>query len=142
MRDLFQFSPPAKRECFTGAGVLVGAWSRRRALVQAPFRPQGLLLSSWLGELEAAGLLWQGRTLVLWLQAGHQLCDKSAGFLGVQVADFFWYVHQGIHSLVVALLGPFFKHASSSADFDGKLLAFSVSNELSGGFFYVFGLAR
>ena len=64
------------------------------ALIETPFRPEGLVCPLGLGELEVAGLLGHHCALLLGLQAGHQLGHQSARLLGVQVTCLLRHVNQ------------------------------------------------
>jgi len=73
-------------EGFTEGVLLVvglpgGSWGG----VQAPPGLQGNLLLSWLGELEDASLFGNNCALVLGGKLGHQLGDKLANLLWVEV---------------------------------------------------------
>merc|ERR1719350_1342037 len=80
-----------------------------------------------LSELEDAGLLGHDGALVLRGELGHQLSDKSAGLLGVEVTHLLGDIHQGGDDLFVTLLLSLLCHAASSANLHRKLLARSIS---------------
>ena len=84
-----------------------------------------------LGELEQACLLGDDRAFGLWFQLWDKLRDKSASLLRVQVASFFRHVDEGRDHLVVALLGALLSCTSGSADFNWKLFAARVPDELA-----------
>ena len=64
-------------------------------------------------------------------QFGNQFGLEFAGFLGVQITDFFGDIDKGGKGLIVALFGTLFGDATGPANFDGKLFASGISNEFA-----------
>jgi hypothetical protein len=130
-------------EGFTEGVLLVvglpgGSWGG----VQAPPGLQRNLLLSWLGELEDASLFGNNCALVLGCKLGHQLGDKLANLLWVEVTVLLGHIDERCEDLVVALLYTFLENTSSSTDLDRELLTAGVSNELAGLLLHVLGCAR
>ena len=65
------------------------------------------------------------------LQFGHQFGLEFAGFLGVQVTNFFGNIDESSDDFVVAFFGSFFGDTTSSTDFNGQFFTSGVSNEFT-----------
>ena len=110
--------------------IIALSWGSR-GWVKTPPGLQGLGHLPGLGELEVTSLLRHNGTLMLRGQLGHQLGDKSAGLLGVEVTLFLRDIHQGGHNLVMALLFPLLIGAASTTDLNGQFLTGGVTNKLA-----------
>ena len=76
------------------------------------------------------------------LQLGHQLGDKAASLLGVEITHLLGRVHQGGDHLVVTLLGALLVGAARPAKLGGQLLALGVRHKLAGLLLHILGGAR
>merc|ERR1711862_368211 len=76
------------------------------------------------------------------LQFGHQFGLEFAGFLGVQVTDFFGNIDESSDDFVVAFFGTFFSDTTSSTDLNGQFFTSGVSNEFAGLLLNVSGSTR
>jgi len=115
---------------FTGCG---GGW------VKTPFGEERFVNLLGLGELKGAGFLGDNSTLVLGLELGNKLGDETAGFLWVQVTDFFGNINKRNNNFVVALFGSFFECATSTANFNWKLFTRGVTNKFARLLFNILG---
>ena len=95
-----------------------------------------------LGELEVASLLRYNCALVFWCQSWHQLGNKSASLLWVEITNFLRDIHKGGNNLVMAFLSPFFIGTASSTDLNGQLLTAGVSHKLARLLLNILGCAR
>merc|ERR1711970_1324004 len=73
----------------------------------------------------------------LWYEFG----NKSAGFLWIQITDFFRNIYQRCSDLIMTLLRTFFISTSSSTDLHRKLLTSCLSHKLSWLFLHILGCA-
>ena len=96
---------------------------------------------SGLGELQVAGFLGDNCALVFRGQFGHKVGHKPAGFLRIQVTNFFRNIHKSCNDFVMTLLRTFLKGAASSTNLNWKLLTTSVSNKLAWLLLHILGRA-
>ena len=129
-------------EGFTKGILLVvrlarGSWGG----VQAPPGLQRNFLLSWCGELENAGLFGNNCALVLGGKLGHQLGDKLANLLWVQVTMLLRHINKRGEDLIVALLNSFLENTTGSTDLNRELLTTGVSNKLARLLLHILGCA-
>ena len=84
-----------------------------------------------------AGFLWHSSTLMLWTKFRHKFCCESAGFLWVEITNFFRHIHKGYSDLIMTLLSSLFIGASSPTDLYWKLLTSCFSHKLSWLFLHI-----
>merc|ERR1719350_2652998 len=116
------------------------SWSSRGG-VQTPSGLQRFRHLPGLAELQVTGLLGNNGALMFGCQLRYESCNKSAGFLRVEVTLFLRNINNRSNDFLMALFWPLLKGTTSSADLDRKLLTGGVSHELAGLLLHVLGLA-
>jgi len=122
-----------------GIFLIVVLSRSRRGGVKAPPGLEGLFHLPWLAELEDASLLGHNGALMLGGKLGHQLGDKLADLLRVQVTVLLRNIDKRGEYLVMALLNTLLKDTSSSTDLHRQLLTASVTHKLAGLLLHVLG---
>jgi len=110
--------------------------------VKTPLGPEGLVNFLGLAELKVADLLGNGGALSNRVKLGNQLGLEAAGLLRVQVTGFLRDINKGGDNLIMALLISLLSDASSTTDFNWKLLTLGVTNKLARLLLNVLGGAR